>query len=190
MSAFTNEQIERIRNGKVADFEVLFNYYYPRIKSFAIGFLKNEDEACEAAQIALTKVWQCRDRLLTDRNFDSYIFTIAKNVVNDIFRDKYSFLHYREQYLADLPGTGYEIERDIDVRDMRKLIDEIINSMPEQRRQVFVLSRKYFLTNEQIAQKLNISKRTVEKHISLALNTIRKKNGEFFLWLILFFINF
>lgn len=190
MSAFTYEQIERIRNGKVADFEVLFNYYYPRIKNFAKGFLKNEYEAQDAAQIALMKVWQCRERILADKNLDSYIFTIAKNVVNDIFRDKYYSLHYREQFLADTPETGYEIERDIDVRDMRKLIDEIINSMPEQRRQVFILSRKHFLTNEQIAQKLNISKRTVEKHISLALNTIREKKGEFFLWLILFFINF
>ncbi|MCM1177990.1 MAG: RNA polymerase sigma-70 factor [Ruminococcus flavefaciens] len=190
MAALTEEQIEKVRDGNIAAFEAFFNHYYPRIRSFALGFLKDTDEAEEAAQIVFMKIWQGRSRLLPGRQPDSYVFTITRNVVNDMFRDRYYFQHYREQYLSDRHETDYEIDREIDIRDISKSIDEIVESMPEQRRQVFVLSRRYYLTNDEIARRLDISKRTVEKHISLALKTIRQKKGDFFLWLILFVINF
>ena len=51
------------------------------------------------------------------------------------------------------------------------------------------MSRRQFLTNDEIASKLGLSKRTVEKHISLALATIRDRLGDFFLWLLIFLIS-
>ncbi len=66
---------------------------------------------------------------------------------------------------------------------------ETVDAMPEQRRLVFRMSRWQFLSNDEIAVRLGISKRTVEKHISLALAEIRRKLGEFLFFLFIFLIS-
>lgn len=61
-------------------------------------------------------------------------------------------------------------------------------NMPPQRRTIYQMSREQFLSNDEIAKTLGLSKRTVEKHISLALATIKKNLGDFLFWLFIFFI--
>ena len=67
------------------------------------------------------------------------------------------------------------------------MLDQAVSEMPAQRQKVFIMSRTLLMSNDEIAQSLGISKRTVEKHISIALAFLRKKLGDFMVW-ILFFI--
>ena len=66
------------------------------------------------------------------------------------------------------------IEDSLFAKDLEDLINLAIQNMPEQRRKVFSLSRVEGLTNDEIAEKLGISKRTVENHITTALAMLRK----------------
>ena len=66
------------------------------------------------------------------------------------------------------------MEESIEARDLEMLIDTLVESMPEQRKKIYKMSRKEGFTNEEISIKLEISKRTVETHISSALKDIRK----------------
>ena len=67
-----------------------------------------------------------------------------------------------------------------DYRELREAVQSVINTMPPKRRSVFCLSRFKSLTNQEIADKLGISIRTVEKHIELALRTFKEQLGSFF----------
>lgn len=177
--ALTQELIERIRSGSIAAFEILFKEYYAQVRSFALGFLKNELEAEDAAQLVFTKLWMNRRRLSSDKALGGYVFTVTRNVVNDMFRDKHHFSKFYCNIVSQNRNESYEIDSDYDIKDIRSILDDTIASMPEQRRRIFIMSRKQFLTNDEIAEKLGISKRTVEKHISLALSELRSRLGEF-----------
>ena len=177
--ALTKEQIERIRSGSIAAFEALFNEYYRQVRSFALGFLKDELEAEDAAQLVFTKLWLSRSRLTFEKSLSSYIFTITRNVVNDMFRDKHHFSNFYCNIIQQDRKESYEIDSDYDIKDIRTILDDTIASMPDQRRRIFIMSRRQFMTNDEIAEKLGISKRTVEKHISLALSELRSRLGEF-----------
>lgn len=168
-----SKYIIEISKGDRAAFDALFMLYYPKVKNFVFGFVKNEDDAFDLSQDVFLKIWNNRSRLPEITHFKTYLFQIAKNTVYDFFRRKVLFDDYsmkeslnREQF--DLPHEAIEAE------ELELLIYGLIDSMPEQRRQIFKMSRVEGLSNDEIASKMNISKRTVETHISNVLKEIRK----------------
>ena len=187
--ALTIEQIEMIRAGSIAAFELLFKEYYRQVRAFAYGFLKNEQEADDAAQIVFTKLWIRREHLAPDKVLNNYIFAITRNVVNDMFRDKHHFSNFYTHIQSQNRKETYELDPDYDIKDMRRILDDTIASMPDQRRRIFIMSRRQFMTNDEIADKLGISKRTVEKHISLALRELRAQMGDFLVFIALFLLS-
>ena len=67
-----------------------------------------------------------------------------------------------------------QVEEIVYSHELESLINRAIDNMPTQRKQIFYMSRKQGISNEEISQRLKISKRTVETHISIALATLRK----------------
>ena len=74
-------------------------------------------------------------------------------------------------------------EEDLIAKELGLLIDDTVEKMPEQRRKIYMLSRNEGLSNEEIAVRLNTTKRNVESQLSLALKEIRKTISYFFLLL-------
>ncbi len=66
----TSQQIEEIRAGKIKTFEILFNAYYPRVKSFAFGMIKDQYEAEEIAQKCILKVVVQSGKTLVRQHFE------------------------------------------------------------------------------------------------------------------------
>ena len=97
---------------------------------------------------------------------------MARNAVYDRFDSR----SVRENYARRaslLPE--YELpDSAIDSRDLLLLIRMVVEKMPEQRRRIFRMSREEGLSNDQIAEQLSISRRTVENQISRALAELRK----------------
>lgn len=184
----TNLQIEEIQAGKIKAFEILFKAFYPRVKSFALGMIKNPYEAEEIAQNVFLKVWTNREKLKSTYSLSSYIFTIVHNEVYDFFREKHYQLGYQQNIRSNIPNLQYEIDSEYNIKEIKAIVNRTLEEMPPQRRTIFKMSREQFLSNEEIAQALGLSKRTVEKHIGLALATIKKNLGDFLFWLFLFFI--
>ena len=90
---------------------------------------------------------------------------------------KYYYLKLKENYIEiEKNKQDYEdlIEEKIHAEDLELLIVMSIEKMPPQRKKIFKMSRFEHLSNDEIAQQLNISKRTVESHISQAMSDLRK----------------
>ena len=75
--------------------------------------------------------------------------------------------------LAAMEST-YNIEEEIEAHNLSEYIDMLIQELPPRRREIFNLSRKQHLTYKEIAERLNISEKTVENQISEALKYLRK----------------
>ncbi|MDL2213272.1 RNA polymerase sigma-70 factor [Bacteroides sp. OttesenSCG-928-N06] len=189
-SQLTDKQIDDIRKGKVQAFEVFFDLFYLRVKHFAFGMIKNEDNAMEIAQNVFMKIWMNREKLSAELSLSSYVFTIARNEIHDYFKSQYYFLDYQESLRDADDNQGYEIDSEYNINEIKEIVNNTVEKMPDQRKLIFKMSREEFLSNDEIANRLGISKRTVEKHISLALATIKKNLSDFMFWVFVFLIRF
>lgn len=182
---FTTEKgyIEAVSRGDEQAFESLFLHYFPRIKGFISGILQNEEEAEDISQDIFVSMWQNRERLTNIENLNAYLFRIAKNTVFRHIERSLLFKDYQQQteYAAFVSGENDSIEEELYAKELEFLISVAVEKMPPQRKQIYRMSRVAGLSNDDIATRLSISKRTVENHLTLALADIRKIIGFFIL---------
>lgn len=166
-------------------FKSLFLDYYPKVKSFAVVLVRNEEDADEITQVTFIKLWEHRNRLSSIENLDGYVFKTAKNTAIKFLKsvEKIS----RSAYLSSFRQSD-DVDSIVNAKEINRIVEETLNEMPATRKRVYIMSRKDGLSNDEIAKALNISKRTVEKHLQLALASLRGKLGDFLFWILVFFL--
>ena len=171
MCNLTKNDISAFSQGDTKAFEKLFLLYYPRVKVFVDSILNDADTAEDLAQDTFVQLWRYRAGMAGAANPNAYIYQTAKHIL---------FAHIRRQMPACSLDSAAdralaeETEAAVLGHELEQLMECAISRMPPQRRQVFCMSRKEGLSNDEISRRLNISKRTVETHISAALATLRK----------------
>ena len=179
------ELIEGLIEGDMNSFRKLFDEKYTLFYTFIKGMIKNTWLAEDITQNIFMKVWVNREKLNPNQSLHNYLFVLAKNEVRDHFKLKSNSYHQEIKenhriFVEDFEGA-------IDVQVMRERVTNIVSKMPGQRKKVYELSREKMLSNKEIAEKLNLSVRTVERHLLLALQDIRKNLSLFYFFL---FLNF
>lgn len=168
-----SEYIEKLGQGDHKSFDALFMLYHPRVKNFLKGFIKDEEEACDMAQDIFFKVWTNRESISKVSSLKAYLYRMARNMVYDYY--EHSLVKESYEQKQQLSSTYADlIEEDLYAQELSILIDIAIEQMPEQRRRIFKMSRKEGLSNDEISQRLQINKRTVENHITQALADLRE----------------
>ena len=167
--------VRRLEEGDSDAFDILFTQYYPQLKRFFLGFVKDEDLAQDMAQDIFFKIWTNRKTISKVDSFNRYLFRMARNIIYDYYDHELVKENYehREREKTEFLYSDI-LEEEIYAKELSLLIDLAIEKMPPQRKQIFILSRKKGLTNEEIAKQLEINKRTVENHISLAIRELKK----------------
>lgn len=180
--------VHNLSKGNLLAFSTLFKEYSGRLYRFAFGYLKSEPEAEELVQEVFTIIWEKRADLKKELSFKSFLFTIAFNIIRKHFRTK--------AYLSEYLKTG--IGADMDIQTSQKItydslyqyITELVNKLPERRKEIFIKSRFEGLSIKEIAEELKISHKTVENQLTDALKFIRTNLNRENLPVILFFILF
>lgn len=153
-------------------FAVIFDKYRPRVYSTALSFLKSSDAAEEVVQETFLRVWQKRKDLSQVNYLNSFVKTIAYNLMVDQFRKTILEKGYKKELALNVPvvdDTDHRVRNDESVR----LLQAAIAILPQRQRQVYELARIKGLSQEEIAIALSISKNTVKVHMTAALQSIR-----------------
>ena len=165
-------------------FEDLFKSYYQRLCTFAHSILHDVDEAEEIVQNVFLNVWEKRAAMQINISVQSYLYSAVRNACfNKIKHGKVRQLYAQEQEAiatTNVPASHITFEN-----DLQKQIHEAIESLPEQCRIVFKLSRFEELKYAEIAEQLNISVKTVENQMGKALKVMRLKLKGYLVILIL-----
>ena len=146
----------------------LYSQYSKRLYRFAFGYLKTESDALDIVQEVFVRLWNNRDKLKKDSNIEAYIFTIAKNTIISVFRKKISEKEFLEDLKFKVVKNSSDTEVQVDYSILSEKVKSTIDQLPPQRKKIYLLSKEKGLTNQKIADELNISVKTVEDHITKA----------------------
>ena len=174
----------KIREDDREAFKNLFDTYYASLCHYASHYLNDDSLSEEVVQELFVKIWEKRKSLDVDTSVKNYLFRATRNgCLNQIQHDKVRQLHgkkLKEALMSEDPATDYLITPEMILK-----LEEGIESLPEKRREIFRLSREEGLKYREIAEKLNISVKTVEVQMGLALKTLRQKIGSLILLMFL-----
>jgi RNA polymerase sigma-70 factor (family 1) len=172
-------------------FSELFGRYAPRIYKFAISYLKNRNDAEEIVQDVFLKIWEKRSSIKASENIKAFIFTITANKIYDFIRRKnieHTFHNYAVLNLGNNENNSWN---SIVYKDVQQTIFNVANKLPSQQQKIFNLSKMEGLTNDEIAIKMGISKRTVENDLYRAVLFLKKNfKNESFIALLFFCLTF
>ena len=158
----------------VSAFERIFHKYYPMVFCFIKGMLKDEGRAEDIAQDIFTKLWINRFRLDEDTSLKNYLCVMARNEALNVLKSKRVKSIVLQPDVQEPKILEPAVEDVYNVSEMEDRLRKDIEAMPPQRRLIFKMSRYENLSNLEIAIRLNLSVRTVEKHIQLALKDLRR----------------
>ena len=153
-----------------SQFKDLFDTHYKEIKNFL--YYKTADVALseDLAQECFMKIWQQRDKVKS-ATAKNYMYTVAKNLAIDHIKKKQSFFHFMSRKVNDenkeTPLFVLE-EKEFDER-----LQRAISSLSEKQRTVFLMNRIDDLTYVEIAERIGISVKGVEKRMMLALKALK-----------------
>uniref|UniRef100_A0AB33JDL4 RNA polymerase sigma-70 factor n=1 Tax=Prevotella sp. GTC17260 TaxID=3236796 RepID=A0AB33JDL4_9BACT len=163
-----------LRNGKLKHFEMVFRHYNRWIYNFVFDLLKDAAAAQDITQDVFIQVWNHRENIDSDANFEGYLFTIARNMVYHAVQQEVKRQLYAQQ--VQYQGHGQDVEyNEADKLLMEEYIMNLSKQLPDMRRQILMLYWKSGLNYREIAECLNISESTVATQIQRSLKFIRSK---------------
>ncbi|HEY5591077.1 MAG TPA: RNA polymerase sigma-70 factor [Paludibacter sp.] len=171
----TQELLIRLKSGDILAFDQVYELYSHKLFSFVFKILKNEADVDDIVQEVFVKIWESRNKLEDYKLLNSYIFTIAYNNSIDLIRKRISNNKYlgHLKYSASINFTPTIVSQ-IEYNELNNQVEKLIANLPDRQKQVYLLHREEGLTYTEIAEKLGISKNTVENHMVKALKYLRQ----------------
>jgi len=175
-----DELFDQFKSGDQKALEVLFSIYFPRLNDFAGKLIKDDGISQDIVQEVFVKVWEKRDDI-ESINFEAFLFRLVRNrcidyikhlkVVTNRMQEIQISSKYEELYRIDFIGNEpyLLIEKELNTK-----IEKTIQSLPDRCREIFLLSRMNGMKNREIAEKLNINIKNVERHLNRALQSFRE----------------
>lgn len=155
-------------------FELLYERHSRQLLSFAASYLPDFFDAEEIVQSLFVELWEKREQIDPSRFSKSYLYRIAVNKVFNLLKQQVVEKKYL-QYLSELEtDTANETERKIYREELAGIVEQLLMKLPEQQRKIFYMSRWDGLSHKEIADRLQISVRTVENQVYRAFKYIRE----------------
>lgn len=164
-----------LKRGDHDSYETLFDLYYVKFVNFADAILKDRTVAKDIVQEAFIKIWVNRARLDENQSLENFIYVIVKRLILNYMRDNKHVDSLGPENVNTVQSNVWGGQDLILIaNETRHRIQDIISKMPPQRRTVFIMSRSKGMSNKEIADALQISIKTVERHMTLALAELRE----------------
>ena len=167
--------VEKLKKGDYDAYTLLMNDYYKNLCGYANLFTKDPTKSEDIVQNVFVKLWVYRKNIDSNIPIKRYLQKSVYNEFIDQYRKNKSVISMEEKHLKAI-----NIIIDDDSLNIEKLmirVNKEIEKLPEKCKRVFILNKKEGLTHNEIAEYLQISKKTVEGHITRAFKILNRKLG-------------
>lgn len=165
----------QIKSGNKSSFQFLFERYYSPLARFALLYTRDKDVAEEIVQEFFFQFWVKREKNIISTSVKSYLYSSIRNRSLNFKRDEKNHIDINDELTFFSNNQLSDADSEIDYEFVKFQVKNAIESLPEKCKQIFKLSREDKLTYKQIAEKLNVSHKTVENQMGIALKKLREK---------------
>lgn len=181
-------QIKKLLLRDESAFEEVFKSNYKSLHAYAITMLRDEIAAEEIVQNVFYKLWERTDNLSIQGSVRAYLYRAVHNEALNYLKHMKIRSEHQLYVVHQINESSEHAGKKIQLKELEQKLQTALNELPEQCRTIFQMSRFEELRYREIAERLDISVKTVENQIGKALKILRIKMSEF-LTLILLFIN-
>lgn len=175
------ELFMQIAAGDENAFATIFHKYNRLLYPAIVKMVKSQTEAKEIVQNTFLKLWLNRQQLTEIEAPGAWLNRVAANFALNSLRDRATYDRHILIAGQSMAADDDELELNLNARELKKLITEAVEVMPEGRQKVFTMSRYDGMSRHEIAQQLGISESTVKNQLSSSLKFIQeylvKKHG-------------
>ena len=161
-----------------SSFRQLYDCFFDPLCRFLTYYTTNLTTIEEVVQEVFAKIWEDRN-VLQIESIKTYLYTSARNRMLNYIRDEKRRHALLEQWIQHETEKNYG-EECFDIDEFSQRVQNVIDSLPNKCREIFILSKKKGFTYKQIAEHLNISVKTVEAQMGIALRKIRENLSTFY----------
>lgn len=166
--------IINLAKGDVLSFDAIFDRYNERVYAFSLRSLKNREDAEGLVQEVFLTLWKERAKLKDLKNLEAWIFKISFNLIRKRFRKLANERKHLDFFQETSESSDNGTITDVEFNDLLERAEKIIDTLPHRQRNVLLLSRKDGMSNHEISKELNITKKTVENHLTNAKSFLTK----------------
>lgn len=185
LSQYTdNELLNLLAKGSDAAFTEIYNRYWKKLFAVAAAKIQDMEEAEEIVQEIFVSLWKRRESLQITTALDRYLVVSVKYRVIKVLARR----HHSRQYISSLQAPGLEddsTQQWLAFEELQERLEALVSGLPEKCQLVYRLSREKGYSQQQIAEALQISEKTVEAHLGKALKTLRHGLNQFLLSILL-----
>lgn len=174
--------IEALQNGDHKAFEEVFLAYFDKVKYLLTRLLRSESDAEELAQDIFVKLWMKHTSIDPNKAFSTYLYTITRNTALNYLKHKLVEENFRNSFSCLDEEEADSSDELLFAKEISLLVEMAVCRMPVQRRKIYQMSREEGISNNEIAEELRISKKTVENQLSLALQEIKRVISAFLIF--------
>lgn len=169
----TDEKLfKQIKQGDERAFRRLFNRYYQVLLAIAINLIKDINGAKDTVQEVFFQIWKRRDVLEIPDKVEAYLKRSTINRALNLIQSKKRMVPLAPDF--DASGKNAGAQEQLEAEEMNLVIQQALASLPERCRTVFVMKRIEGLSLKEIAERLDISPKTVENQITKALKVLKE----------------
>ena len=162
-----NILIQAMADGDMGAFAEIYKRYAPGMRRFVAGMVKDRAKAEDIVQNIFIRLMTTRPVFENAAAFKNWLFVCARNEVISTLRSKW------ESKVEKVEVFPERVSECIQPETTLSLLDSILAKMPQKRSEVFRMSKLEGLSVEEIAARMGISVRTVQKHLEIASKEVR-----------------
>ncbi len=175
-TAFTDvELITLLNEGNQHAFVAIYDRYWAEMYACAFHLFPHREICEDLVHDVFIYLWNKRGAL-NIVSIRDYLYIAVKNRALNVIRSRKGQLEFGPEEL-DVANADHA-DGSVILKEIQTLYDEGLQQLPERCREILTLSRKYHLSNREIADKMNISIKTVENQINIGLKRMRVVMGE------------
>jgi RNA polymerase sigma-70 factor (ECF subfamily) len=179
-----------VADGNENAFSLLFKTYCNHLGDFILRITASQSLTEEIVQDVFLKIWLNRQALTQVNCFKAYLYVIARNHAFNCLKQLAREKSRQQEWAYHFPFNTSDTE---ETPDLALMVERAVEQLPPRQKNVYLLSRKEGISQEGIAQRLNISHQTVKKHMVLALRFLRnylRTQNNLLLLLLQFFLRY
>jgi RNA polymerase sigma-70 factor (family 1) len=179
--------VSLMKEGNKKAYTVLYDRYKRLMYLHAYKKTGDAQEAQDVLQDVFLNLWSKRDQVSEEENLSGYLYTSIRNRILNLISHKKIRDRYEESLLQFSDMETPVADHLIREKQFSEMIQKEIDALPEKMREIFLLSRKGYLKNKEIAEHLGLSEHTVATQIKRALKILRSRLGLMLYLVFLFF---